>query len=241
MVGRAKLNFRPALVPTLVVMVLLPALLWLAAWQQGRADEKRHLISLQEQQMLAVPVQLDSRERDLESLRYRQVWIEGEYDREHQFLLDNQVVNGKAGFHVMTPFHIKGTSMSILVNRGWLKGSADRKTLPDVTLRDKSHRLSGMISAFPGVGYELAGAEVPSGDWPAVVQLIKTPILTEHLGYPLLPYQLWLDESFSEGYHRDWQIRRYMTPEKHIGYALQWLSLALLVLVFYLWRGFKTQ
>jgi len=239
LVSQAKLSFRPGLAPSLLVVALLPALLWLAAWQLGRADEKRHLINLQAQQMLAAPVQLDSRVHDLEPLRYRRVWIDGEYDSEHQFLLDNQVVNGKAGFHVMTPFHIQGTSMSILVNRGWLAGSADRKTLPDVTLMDKSHRLSGMISGFSGVGYELSGAEVPSSGWPAVVQLIKTKTLVKRLGYPLLPYQLWLDESFSEGYHRDWKIRRYMTPEKHMGYALQWLSLALLVLVFYLWRSFK--
>lgn len=241
---QAKLQFRPTLVPSLTVLILLPALLWLGYWQWGRADDKHKLISLQERQLLAPPSQLDASVHELGALRYRKVWIDGTYDSEHQFLLDNQVVNGQAGFHVMTPFHIQGTSVAILVNRGWLAGSAARKILPDVALADdilrqNPRRLNGMISGFPGVGYELADADKPSAGWPAVVQLIKTPTLVKRLGYALLPYQLWLDESLTEGYHRDWQIKRYMTPEKHRGYAVQWFLLALLLLTFYLWRSFK--
>ncbi|EQL44791.1 hypothetical protein M770_00605 [Pseudomonas aeruginosa VRFPA03] len=35
--------FRPGLLPTLVVLGLLPVLLWLGTWQLQRADEKRAL------------------------------------------------------------------------------------------------------------------------------------------------------------------------------------------------------
>ncbi|EVT88861.1 hypothetical protein Z046_30065 [Pseudomonas aeruginosa VRFPA09] len=37
--------FRPGLLPTLVVLGLLPVLLWLGTWQLQRADEKRALLA----------------------------------------------------------------------------------------------------------------------------------------------------------------------------------------------------
>ena len=49
-------RFRPGLLPTLVVMALLPALVSLGFWQLGRAEEKRQLLALDAQHRVAEPV-----------------------------------------------------------------------------------------------------------------------------------------------------------------------------------------
>ena len=48
--------FRPGLLPTLVVLGLLPVLLWLGTWQLQRADEKRALLASYEARRGAEPV-----------------------------------------------------------------------------------------------------------------------------------------------------------------------------------------
>ena len=117
---------------------------------------------------------------------------------------------------------------------------ADRKPQPDITLTGKKVTLSGRLDHFPGVGYRMAGIEIPTEGWPAIVLLVDETVLSERLGLSLMRYQLLLDASEEEGFLRDWKLADpRITPEKHIGYAVQWFSLALLLLLFYLWRSFK--
>jgi cytochrome oxidase assembly protein ShyY1 len=66
------------------------------------------------------------------------------------------------------------------------------------------------------------------------VQYLEYPPLAAELGYSLAPAVILLDAAAPDGYRREWQptFGGY-GPERHRGYALQWFSLALALLVIY--------
>ena len=75
--------------------------------------------------------------------------------------------------------------------------------------------------------------------WPAVVQVIDVKLLSQQLGYPLVDFQIELDQADGHGFIRAWQEPVAMTPEKHIGYAVQWFLLALTLTVLFIKYGLK--
>ncbi len=225
----------------LVYLILSLILLSLSHWQWQRADEKRALLSAEASASQQAPVNIaELVDEPLEHIRYRSVRLSGHYDNQHQFLLDNQIVNGKAGYFVLTPFMIKGLGQAVLVNRGWLPLTASRAVLPDVGLRAEQDSIDGRINFFPSIGIELSGAAKPSEHWPALVQVVHSDVLSAKLGYALLPFQIELAPLQTNGYVREWKMTTLLSPEQHIAYSLQWLGLALTLTVLFAWYSFKS-
>ncbi len=232
-------SFKPGWGISVVFLLVATLFVNLGFWQLHRAAEKRGLMDLREDRGRDEPVRLDGSVADLETLRYRRVAVAGEYDAAHQFLLDNRHHGQQPGYEVLTPLRIAGTGMAVLVNRGWVPLGADRSHLPDLSLAvPVGVRLTGVVEHFPGVGFKLRGAEVPGPGWPSVVQLAEPERLAERLGYKVLPYQVLLDETAGEGYVRAWRETR-LTPEKNLGYALQWFLFAVVAAVLYVRHGLK--
>ena len=233
-------RFNFSLIPLLLYLALVTLLISLGFWQLGRADEKK--IFLTKQQLSADKEVISLKSiigADLESLRYRKVEISGRYDEEHQFLIDNQIVNGQAGYFVMTPLLVDGLKSAILVNRGWVALNKDRRVLPDVSITHQKATILGRVNNFPVVGIKLAGAEIPTDGWPSVVQVVDSDVLAGRLGYSLVPFQVELNGEMNEGYHREWRKSAVMPPEKHIAYAVQWFGLAITLTILFIWLGTK--
>lgn len=216
------------LVSGLLFLLVFTFLILLGFWQLGRADEKSLFLAQQKLSSNKEEVELLSLIPDgLDSLRYRKVKITGHYDQDHQFLIDNQIVNGRAGYFVMTPLVLTGMNKAVLVNRGWVPLNKERHILPDIKIKSGAKvTLTGRINNFPVVGMKLAGAEIPSDSWPSVVQLVDINILSTKLGTPLLPFQIELEPALSDGFLRDWKTNSIISPEKHVAYAVQWFGLA---------------
>lgn len=224
--------------PLAAYVCLLPLLLALGVWQLNRAEEKRALLGLEKQQQSAESVLLTANSPDnLDALLYRSVKVTGHYDSGHQFLLDNQVRQGKAGFFVLTPLLLKQEKKAVLVNRGWLPLGKTRADLPDVSIPQHEITISGRINRFPRVGLKLADAEITPQNWPAVVQVIDNALLSKQLPYPAFGFQVELDKTAAYGFTRAWQQAYVMTPEKHTGYAVQWFLLALTLTVLFIKYG----
>ncbi|MDO9142213.1 MAG: SURF1 family protein [Methylobacter sp.] len=227
-------------IPTLIYLCLLPVLLALGAWQLDRSQQKRGLIESQAQALASEILPLSPlTKNDAETLRYRQAEAVGRYDVAHQFLLDNQISEGKAGYFVLTPFILAGKKQAVLVNRGWVPLNPDRSILPDLQISQIEAMISGRINNFPSVGIRLAGAEIPAAGWPAVVQVVDSEVLAKKLGYPLFPFQLELAKELPDGFKRDWHTSTIMQPEQHTAYAFQWFALALTLTILFIWYGFK--
>jgi len=226
--------------PTLVYLCLLPLLLALGFWQLGRAEEKKALLGQQTQSVAAETVHLSAATVDNAELqRYKKVELNGRYDNEHQFLIDNQISGGKAGYFVLTPFTPVGEIKAVLVNRGWLPLNQNRLILPKLPVTKIQATVTGQINQFPSVGVKLAGAEIPTDGWPSVVQVVDIQILVKKLGYPLFQFQVELDKSLPDGFKREWHTTTIMLPEQHIGYAIQWFALAVTLTILFIWYSFK--
>lgn len=236
----ANLVFRFSLIPVLAFLVLLPVLISLGLWQLNRAEEKKLILAeLAQRQRLPHLRLKDDAMLASEALRFRKVVVSGIYDSAHQFLLDNQIVAGKAGYFILTPLIIEASKKAVLVNRGWLAADSDRTKLPDISLQTANTVILGRINHFPGVALRLKDAEKPTEGWPAVVQLVNAKVLGKKLGYELLDFQVQLDSDQADGYHRKWQNVVAMSPEKHSAYAMQWFGLALTLTVLFFYYSCK--
>ena len=227
--------------PTLAYLCLLPLLITLGIWQLGRSEEKRLFLKQQEQGLASSEIiQLSTViEDNADALRYKKVQAAGHYDQAHQFLIDNQISAGKAGYFVLTPFVLQGEAKAVLVNRGWVPLNRDRAVLPDVQIKEEQKVVTGRINRFPSVGIKLAGAEIPTEGWPSVLQVVDSEVLAKKLAYSLFPFQIELDKDQPEGFKREWQATTIMLPEQHTAYAIQWFALAFTLTLLFIWYSCK--
>ncbi|KAF3982939.1 MAG: SURF1 family protein [Methylococcales symbiont of Hymedesmia sp. n. MRB-2018] len=221
-------RYRFSILPVILYVFFLIVLFSLGFWQLGRAEEKRLFLDKQQlagsEEAISLEVLVNSHALEY---RHRKIELTGVYDSQHQFLIDNQIVDGKVGYFILTPFKVKGISQSVLINRGWLPLNKDRQVLPDVSIAVLKNTLMGKVNQFPSVGLKLAGAEIPTEGWPSVIQIVDSQVLSKKLTYPLFSLQIELDPKMNEGYLRKWKEIKIMQPEKHIAYALQWFGLAI--------------
>ncbi len=216
-------RFRPRLVPTLAVAILIPLFLHLGAWQAGKARLKAELQARLEARLGLPPQDLPARYEDTEGLRYLRVRIQGSFDGGHTLLLDNQIHKGRAGFHVITPLRFDDGRV-VLVNRGWVPFSGDRRVLP--VIRTPAGRLVLTGHLWPIGPHRLDPAYLPKpGRWETIWQALDLPLLNQFLGGGLLPVMLRLEPGNPGSYALDWE-----PPDARIGmhrsYALQWRVLA---------------
>jgi surfeit locus 1 family protein len=223
--GARKYNLNFFLASVIWVM-LVSALTSLGMWQLRRAEEKQGLMDAYRARVSLEPLDMQQLEGTRESdLRYRRAQIHGQFDVARQFLLDNQVHHRQAGYYVLTPFLVDGSDRYFLVNRGWIPLGSSREHLPSLSEPRGARVLTGMLDRFPAVGFKLKGAEIATGGWPSVVQMLDADKIAAKLGRPVFPLQILLDESAENGYAREWRPADLM-PEKSKGYAFQWFSLA---------------
>lgn len=217
--------------PCLLLLLGLGILTSLGVWQLQRAAEKSEILQSYESQKKSPPVALDVSLDDFSHLRYRAVEAYGVYDAEKQFLLDNQIRNGQAGFSVLTPLRLSGGSnKAVLVDRGWIPLGLTRQLLPDVIIEQKNARISGSLYVPFGKAFSLGDMDAGGIGWPRVIQYMAFSEISERLGYDLLPVIIRLSPDAPDGYLREWAPLPF-TPARHIAYAVQWFGLALALLI----------
>jgi len=196
----------------------------LGAWQVKRADESRATLAqfasgAAESVLATLPASLD------DAARFHRVEVEGEYSVEQQFLLDNMLHEGAAGYHVLTPLRMRGSERRVLVNRGWVP-VGDRQSLPDVGVDERRRTISGRLERLPRPGLRLGADGESVREQPVVVlQYPTAEALAHRLGEPVYDYQVLLDVDAPDGYVRDWRAPT-LGPERHVTYAGQWFALA---------------
>lgn len=225
-------TFRPRWKTSLLFLASLILFIQLGFWQLRRAEEKEALTEMRHRRSQESPMALYGGMVELSDLRYRRVQIVGEYDAEHSFLLDNQLMNRQPGYHVLTPFKIKGTDHAILVDRGWVPLGVSRNKLPEVSIQHREALVLGIIDDFPRVGFQLKNAEIPRSGWPSVVLVIERAQIARRLDYTILPYRVLLDPNAEDGYVRMW-LSVPLDASKNRGYALQWFLFAAVAVLLY--------
>ncbi len=230
----AGFEFRPGLWPSLVTLALLPLLVWLGQWQLERAAWKQGLVDAHEASMHLAPVDLGGLLDTGNLAAFRPVAVRGQYDLAHQLLLDNRTYQGYAGYHVLTPLRLQDRESVVLVNRGWVPAGLDRAVLPELPGPAVPVVVEAVTSLPPEKLFRLGDAEESHEGWPKVVQQLDLARLEKVLETRLLPVILLLDESSEHGFVREWQPVYGVTPDKHRAYAMQWFTLALVLLLIYI-------
>ncbi|MDT8403568.1 SURF1 family protein [Sulfuriflexus sp.] len=228
------LEFSPRILPTLAVVALLPLLTSLGLWQLDRAAEKQVLQTLL-QERLEKPAEHITKAGDLAAdMTFRQTILDGYFDPKHQYLLDNRIYRGQTGYSVYTPFSLDMGKSWIMVNRGWIAAARDRNKLPDIEVSGEKVRLEGVLGLPPGQLMQLAAPDPDSSNsWPQRIQNLELEQVGRDTGLRLHDYVLHLDASSEHAYQQDWTP--YVdTPQKNHAYAIQWFSMAVVLLLIYI-------
>lgn len=226
--------FRPGVMPSLVVLLLLPLLLSLGAWQLQRADEKSALLDRQEARRQA-PAQAIGELEQSADLAFRRVLLRGYFDAEHSLLLDNRTRDGRAGVELLQPFYDQPSGLWLLLNRGWLPWP-DRRTPVAFSTPSGALQLQAWIYVAPGETFQLQ-ADQPGNSWPQLLTRIDTHGLWQQLGCAGWPFELRLLPG-PAAYQARWAVVA-MGPEKHLGYAVQWFAMALALACLFIYFGIR--
>ncbi len=105
-----------------MVATVVAVFVALGNWQLARHREVQLDNQISSARIVAEPVDLASMLTaagpSVDSLENRRASARGTFEPADELLVRNQVNNGTAGFHVVTPFRFDGGT--ILVNRGWV-------------------------------------------------------------------------------------------------------------------------
>jgi surfeit locus 1 family protein len=230
----ASREFAPRLWAVLLTAALLAAFIALGWWQVGRAREKQAMIESFQRGAQSVIVLADDDAID-ELPRYQHVRVEGRYEPAHQVLIDNMPSQaGLPGFRVLTPFRRDGSERLLLVDRGWVPLGATRQDLPPVLVAPDVRAVSGRLDTLPAPGVRVGNAGV-EGDtsWPRVLNFPRQRDLEQALGAKVETRILLLDPAAPDGYERAWRPAMQFGPERHLGYAIQWFTFALVALIIF--------
>ena len=199
----------------------------LGNWQTRRGDEKAARQAQWDEALARAPARiagLDDASGVARNLPQR-VEMSGTFVIEATVYIDNRLVDGVAGFQVVTPVAVAEGMPWILVNRGWAARSmADRTRLPAAPIANAPLRVEGV--AVPHVPRTLEIGE-RGGPLGGIWQNLDFEAYERATGRRVARFVVQQTNSAADNLQRAW-VRPASGVEKHRGYALQWYGLAAL-------------
>jgi len=205
----------------------------LGIWQLDRADEKRAILENHSTAMQLAP--LSKLDGAIEDLLYRQVKLEGRFDQQHQFLIDNRVVGGQPGFEVITPFYLSNDQY-VLVNRGWVGHTGDRKVSIDTNPQLTADLTVQGIITTPSQGFAReVGTDSADDQWPLILQYVDYETIAAKLDKIAA-----IDAVVIAAVDQPGNFVYNWKPvgsgiETHLGYAFQWFAMLTALIALYLY------
>ena len=220
--------FTPRIVPTIGAAVAIALTLSLGRWQANRAQEEEARQALLEARMNETPVLLTGAVESPEPLVYRPVRAVGQWVAKGQIFIDNQILDGRAGFQVVTPLRLEGRKEAVLVNRGWVARSGDYPRAPAVAVPSGRIEVAGVATLPPKRVLELSADTVSGNVW----QNLSIERYRRQTGNPVLPIVILADRP-APGLTAV-RERPDAGIAKHREYALTWFALAATVLALWI-------
>lgn len=226
------LAFKPGRWPTAAAALLIAVTVYLGVWQTHRGDEKEERQRLLEARVRETPVVLTGAVASAEPLLYRKLRAGGEYDEAAQVYLDNQVLQGRAGYFVLTPLRLRDGAV-VLVNRGWIARGPSYPRPPRAPAPAGRVEVTG-LAVLPIARFIELGSQTVSGN---VWQNLTIARFQATTRAPVLPVVL-LADTPGPGL-----AAVHETPDagvaKHREYALTWFALAATALVLWIALNLK--
>ena len=209
------------LLPWLLTAISVAAMCGLGFWQLERMIQKQHRLAsiAQKQSNGSVSLLTALTNHDPRDIA---VTFDGEPDTTHLVFLDNQIQDKRVGYDVIVP--VRTNAGWVLVNYGWVSAPDMQRTLPTIEIDKGLLSFKGIVSV-PGKNPLITETNTQSLVFPALVQQIDFTDLSQRLNRDLLPYVIQLTTD-DVAFVRDFRPV-VMSPEKHLGYAVQWFGLAI--------------
>ena len=217
-------------IPYVIGAILVVQFVALGVWQVSRAFEKRA-----EQQAFVTQTGFSSWSDGVSVRPFQKLKATGRFDVEHQFLLENIIINSRLGYYVLTPLLVADDAPLLLINRGWfVRGGAE--LAPDkLSLPDSKVTVRGRAGSLPRAGYRMGEAIPADAEWPkrAVYPILDE--IADTLGQPVQPFVLLMDPEDDYGFFRHW-VPEEMGPGRHYAYALQWFAMGIVLAGLLIWN-----
>jgi len=219
-------------------MICIPLFIKLGLWQYNKAELRKEIQSSYntslDQDALVLPDNLT----DVDAWKYKKIKVKGQYETKYQILLDNQVEENVAGFHVITPLRLDGSNDYVLINRGWVAGGANHKDTPTINTPDHSLEIIGFVWVPSKKIFSLESDNEKSS-WKTVWQHMDMERYQKSIPIHILPLVIKLDsKSNAGGFVRKWQLPASKIAT-NMGYAYQWFGFTIASILIFLFTSIK--
>lgn len=229
----AVMKFKPSIKLSIICAILFTLCIGLGLWQIQRGLYKSSLQTKVANTSSLPEAFVQIVNPSLETHRFNTVSVSAVFLDKYTFLLDNQVYKHTAGYRVITVAQSPLLEKWILIDRGWVPVGKDRKTLPMIKNTFGLHDIVGMINTIP-TGITLKDDVLQDHPhWPLVIQKLDYGYIAQQLQHPVYTFLIQLQENDPACF--TYIPTKFNTPSsKHFGYALQWFSFAVLLVIYYL-------
>jgi surfeit locus 1 family protein len=209
-----------------------------------RADQKKiiNMAFVERQNQPPIPLNKETIQMPIIDIIWHHVTISGEFLNDKNIILDNQVVQEKAGFLIYTPFKILDSNKIILVNRGWYPLSNSRKDIPNIPPIKEIQTIEGEISQMPSSGISLGKVITEKLDESSFrLQKMDYEVLSSLISKELMRYVVKLKKPiFDKTYVLDSGMP-VPDSDKNYGYAFQWFAMAFTLFIIFIRLGVKKE
>ena len=201
------------------VYFIILTLLSLGFWQIYRLNWKLELIEQIENSLKNDPVELSN----IEKKNYLRIKTSGDIDFDKQIYLYNLNNAGKPGFEVINP--IKIGDENYLVNRGWIP--FEKKDLPEINLVDQNQIVGTLMLQTKASTFKPEN-DIEKNYW---FTLNREDIL-KFTGRNFSEYVIYLNGDYKIPKPR---VVTAKISNNHKKYAITWFSMAISILLIYLY------
>jgi len=201
------------------VYFIILTLLSLGFWQIYRLNWKLELIEQIENSLKNEPVQLSK----IEKKNYLRIKTSGEIDFDKQIYLYNLNENGKPGFEVINP--IKIGDENYLMNRGWIP--FEKKELPEINFVDQNQIVGTLMLQTKPSKFKPEN-EIEKNYW----FTLNREDISKFTGRNFSQYVIYLNGDYKIPKPR---VITAKISNNHKKYAITWFSMAISILLIYLY------
>ena len=201
------------------VYFIILTLLSLGFWQIYRLNWKLELIEQIENSLKNDPVGLSN----IEKKNYLRIKTSGKIDFDRQIYLYNLNDNGKPGFEVINP--IKIGDENYLMNRGWIP--FEKKDLPEINLVDQNQIVGTLMLQTKPSTFKPEN-DIEKNYW----FTLNREDISKFTGRNFSEYVIYLNGDYKIPKPR---VITAKIPNNHKKYAITWFSMAISILLIYLY------
>lgn len=227
-------NYRFRIKPGFLIFFLffMGLFVTLGFWQLDRYHSKKALLQAYDQRLDAEPKLISEIMQQTGNIQFQTARAKGQYLNSLTFLVQNRVYKDQLGYEVITPLQMPGEKKLLLVDRGWV-AQTRHHTVPDIKPVNSEQDITGYIKLVNEYQFILGKNIMNPEHHPIVIQKINTDDMAAATQQEYFPFILRMDASEPHGFVRDWTISA-VPPARHLGYAVQWFVMALVLFISYI-------